>query len=105
MGCGGGISIPGMFRVATDKTVRGSLYNYELLFFTSSGCCNKKISSGCIRSYSLLSKEVISLIWCLTPFSLYFKYLGILVKYQQRLSLCVKLFLLLYFGFLVVKVF
>lgn len=43
MGCGGGISIPGMFRVATDKTVCGSLYNYELLFFTSSGCCNKKI--------------------------------------------------------------
>lgn len=33
MGCGGGISIPGMFRVATDKTVCGSLYNHDSLIF------------------------------------------------------------------------
>jgi len=33
MGCGGGISLPGMFRVATDKTVCGSLYYYKSLIF------------------------------------------------------------------------
>lgn len=29
MGCGGGIAIPGMFRVATDKTVRNSISSIE----------------------------------------------------------------------------
>lgn len=31
MGCGGGISIPGMFRVATDKTVCGLILKSSLL--------------------------------------------------------------------------